>query len=468
MLSRISDVLDESAMGFLALIGLSLGLAPFLFELPHRVELGFNFAQWMIIGLFALEYAVNFSLSMDRRKFVLVPWHLLDAVIITSALISLLPAVSGIARTAPALRILRLFSILLFGPRVGYGFHRQAMPPPPASPDSQPLVTILRSGDSAPCKCEWDEMLRWAASPMGGWLHASNLSPERLKEIASAAGVSHVMIEAALHESSYPRIESGSRWTALTLSLPTTGKIIRRDPILLLVSANGMLSLSSHLLDLPYQTAQAQAIPWLPGCALQVIRLALARDEELAGRLERMVRQLEELPAVDSPESFFKQTFRLKRVLSTAKSDLWRLRGLLDMLADGRRQLPGLDPDQRESIAPLVEEADYLYETVENIREALLSVLELHIDIAAHDTNRFMRLLAIVSTLALIPAVVGGLLGMNLVEAPWPVTLGQVAFGTLVLTLGVLYTFMAKGWLGPRSVQKIENDNIFGVGLPNA
>ena len=58
-----------------------------------------------------------------------------------------------------------------------------------------------------------------------------------------------------------------------------------------------------------------------------------------------------------------------------------------------------------------------------------------------------MRLLAIVSTLALIPAVVGGLLGMNLGDAPWPVTLGQVAFGTLVLMLGVLYSFMAKGWL---------------------
>jgi Mg2+ and Co2+ transporter CorA len=175
--------------------------------------------------------------------------------------------------------------------------------------------------------------------------------------------------------------------------------------------------------------------------------LVLARDEELAGRLERTVRQIEELPAIESPDSFFKQTFRLKRVLSAAKSDLWRLRGLLEMLADGRRLLPGLDPGQRESVAPLIEEADYLYETVDNIREAVLSLIELHIDIAAHDTTRFMRLLAIVTTLALIPAVVGGLLGMNLVEAPWPVTLGQVAFGALVLTLGVLYTFMAKGWL---------------------
>ena len=164
-------------------------------------------------------------------------------------------------------------------------------------------------------------------------------------------------------------------------------------------------------------------------------------------RLERTARQLEELPTRSSPESFFGQTIRLKRILTTAKGDRWRLRGLLEMLADGRRLLPGLNLDQRESIAQLIEEADYLYETVDNIRESVLSLIELHIDIAAHDTNRFIRLLAIVTTLALIPAVVGGLLGMNLSEAPWPVTLGQVAFGTLVLTIGVLYTFMAKGWL---------------------
>ena len=63
------------------------------------------------------------------------------------------------------------------------------------------------------------------------------------------------------------------------------------------------------------------------------------------------------------------------------------------------------------------------------------------------DMNRFMRLLAIVSVLALIPAVAGGLLGMNLADSPWSVTLGEVAFVTLVLMIGVLYAFMAKGWL---------------------
>jgi Mg2+ and Co2+ transporter CorA len=254
------------------------------------------------------------------------------------------------------------------------------------------------------------------------------------------------MIEAALQESSYPRIETGSRWTALTISLPSAIEYTSRDLVLLLVSKNSVLSLASHSLDLQQLPEESQGQPWGPRCAIHIIRLALSRNEELAEKLEHIVRQLEDLPAIDSPDSFFKQTFRLKRLLSTAKSDLWRLRGLLEMLVDGRRKLPGLDPDLRKSISPLVDEADYLYETVDNIRESVLSLIELHIDIAAHGTNRFMRLLMIVSTLALIPAVLGGLLGMNLAEAPWPITLGQVSFCALVLSLGVLYIFLAKGW----------------------
>lgn len=346
-----------------------------------------------------------------------------------------------------ALRILRLCRFLLFGPRVGHGLQQPAAPLPRPAPSGQPQVTVLRPGEPVPRQCEWNELLQWAAAPTSDWLHASNLAPDRLMEIASTVGVPHVMIEAALHESSYPHIKSGARWTALTVSLPSADDAIHRDPVLMLVSGNHVLSLTQHPLDLQQLPAESGTLPWGPRCALHIIRLVFARNEELASRLERTVRQLEALPARESPESFFRQTIRLKRVLSAAKGDLWRLRGLLEMLADGRRLLPGLGSDQRESVAQFAEEADYLYETVDNVRESVLSLIELHIDIAAHDTNRFMRLLALVSTLALIPAVAGGLLGMNLGDSPWPVTLGQVAFGTLVLMLGVLYTFIAKGWL---------------------
>ena len=51
------------------------------------------------------------------------------------------------------------------------------------------------------------------------------------------------------------------------------------------------------------------------------------------------------------------------------------------------------------------------------------------------------------SVLGLIPAVVGGLLGMNLVDNPWAVTLPQVAFGVSMAMLLVLYLFLVRGWL---------------------
>ena len=36
---------------------------------------------------------------------------------------------------------------------------------------------------------------------------------------------------------------------------------------------------------------------------------------------------------------------------------------------------------------------------------------------------------------------------MNIAGNPWPLTLAQVAFGTFILMLCVLYAFLAKGWL---------------------
>jgi Mg2+ and Co2+ transporter CorA len=250
------------------------------------------------------------------------------------------------------------------------------------------------------------------------------------------------MIDAALRETSYPRLESSKRWCAFALSLPGR-EDEPRSPILLLVGEKHLLSLSLHEANLQGPVG-FESLPWGARCTLHVVRTVLQRNEELQGRIEHELRGLEELAADESPESFFEVTFRLKRSIALGRGDLWRLRGLLAMLADGRRTLPGLDPASLKGVA---EQADYLHETLEKAHEQLFTLLDLHLNIASYDVNRFMRLLAVVSSLAIIPTIVGGLLGMNVLGNPWPVTLGQVAFGTFVLMLAVLYAFMAKGWL---------------------
>jgi Mg2+ and Co2+ transporter CorA len=61
--------------------------------------------------------------------------------------------------------------------------------------------------------------------------------------------------------------------------------------------------------------------------------------------------------------------------------------------------------------------------------------------------NRVMRVLAVISVLGLIPAVVGGLFGMNLIDNPWPWTLKQVSFCVGFAMTMCLYFFFVKGWL---------------------
>jgi Mg2+ and Co2+ transporter CorA len=444
VLRRISSLLNEPVMGFLALAALCVGIAPLLFALPPALGQALEIAGWAIIAAFALEYVVNLALASDRRAYLLNPWRVVDAAIIVAPLVSLLPFAPDALRSSPALRVLRLARVILFGARARHGLVAGAdMGIARAAPSGPPRVSEL-SPNSERRPLEWRELIAWSARPDERWVHAANLDAAHIKEIARIGELPDVMVEAALRESSYPRLESSARWAAFAMSLPGWADE-PRSPVLLLVSERHLLSLSLHRVELQSRPGN-EDLPWGTRCALHVIREVLERNEALALRVEHELSGLETLPAQQSPESFFQSIFRLKRNLSLAKGDLWRLRGLLGTLAGGQRELPGLGGDNA-CLRRLAAQADYLHETIEKAHEQLLTLLDLHLNIASYDVNRFMRLLAVVSSLALIPTIIGGLLGMNVLGNPWPVTLTQVAFGTFILMLCVLYAFLAKGWL---------------------
>jgi Mg2+ and Co2+ transporter CorA len=95
----------------------------------------------------------------------------------------------------------------------------------------------------------------------------------------------------------------------------------------------------------------------------------------------------------------------------------------------------------------LLGELGSLYEQFGGLKESLQSLIELHMNVTSFEMNKFMKLLAIVGFLGLIPSVAGGLLGMNVAGNPWSVTLGQVAFGIAMGMAVSLYVFAIKGWL---------------------
>src|SRR3954469_5792320 len=431
-------------MGFLALAALTGGIAPMLFAMPGWLAQSIAAGEWLIIGLFALEYLVHLAMAEEKWAYVRNPWRIVDALIVLAPLVSLLPWGPDFLRSSPALRVLRLARVLLFGARAKRGLVAGADMGIRAQRPAGPLRVTTLAPKGSPLQSDWTALCRWVQQPDARWVHAWNLDEAHIKEISPEIELPDVMIDAALRESSYPRLESKERWCAFSVSLPG-GKETPRTPILLLVCEQHLLSLALHEVDIQARPAY-EDVPWGTRCALHVIRAVLDRNEQHAAEVERELRELEHLDPNHSPEHFFQDVFRLKRQLTLAKGDLWRLKNLLAMLAEGQREMPGLGADNA-CLKHLSEQADYLHETVDKAHEALLTLLDLHLNIASYDVNRFMRLLSVVSSLALIPTIVGGLLGMNVAGNPWPVTLSQVAFCTFILMLGVLYAFLAKGWL---------------------
>ena len=133
----------------------------------------------------------------------------------------------------------------------------------------------------------------------------------------------------------------------------------------------------------------------------------------------------------------------MKKQLSAAQADLWRLKRIADDLVARR----GAGAATVAAYARFESDIDYLYDTMTNIREGVLSVIDLHLSVVSFEMNRVMRVLAVISALGLMPAIVGGLLGMNLVDAPWVITLPQIAFGVFFGMVIGLYLFVIKGWL---------------------
>src|SRR5438874_6142249 len=176
VLRALSRILSEPVMGFLALAALSAGIAPMLFPLPAWLARGIAIAEWAIIAVFAAEYLTYLALAPDRRRFVTNPWRVVDALIILAPLVSLIPWAPGFLRSSPALRVLRLARVILFGARA-----RRRLAPgadmgiAEKAPSGPLCVSALSPTDSQPRASGWDELRRWLASPDERWMHAANL-----------------------------------------------------------------------------------------------------------------------------------------------------------------------------------------------------------------------------------------------------------------------------------------------------
>jgi Mg2+ and Co2+ transporter CorA len=454
----LAFLLGEAFLGFLAIIALALVLFPMLFGLSPGTRAAIDTLQWAIIGWFALEYVFAFVSAPHKAAFLRNVWRWIDLATVVIPLAALLPSVSRALLSSPALRLVRLARLVTLGVRVSGLTARHRLSGPVDRKTSAPAqVTLMADApEFSPAPAAWDELIRWLRAPGKEWYHLAYPSRDQLAEIGRVAALPADFLEAHLLNTSYPHLAVAKKFSGVFLWLPEMNgdSQVDRHGLLFLMAGESVLSLSRRPTQLVERISgpalspeeEAEKMPFSIHMLRLVLQQVIVQNERLVGSLEEQLHALEDMPVRESRPAFFEQSFRLKKDLSAAQADLWRLKGVIADLAAGR-VFPLKSDDLGEMLRRLATDAEYLYETVVNVRDDVLSVIELHLNIVSFDMNRVMRVLAVVSVLGLIPAVVGGLFGMNLMDNPWPFTLPQVAFGVGFAMILGLYLFFVKGWL---------------------
>ncbi|WP_158277424.1 CorA family divalent cation transporter [Opitutus sp. ER46] len=451
-------LLGEALLGFLALMSAALTLFPMLFDVSPPAERGIELAQWAIVAWFAVEYVVALASAPSKRAFLCDAWRWIDLATIVIPLASALPSVSDLVRSSPVLRLARLVRLFTLGVRASGIVVRQQRGGAEAVEAAGPARITRRTGgelgEAVPATRQG--LLDWLRAGGAGWFHVSNPGGDDAREIGAVAGLPAGFLDTHLAGATHPHVAGARDCTAIFLWVPEAEKregTIERRPLLILLWANRVLSFSRapvaavETMSAPAGEAGMEGEPLPLRVAAALLQRVVQENEVLVGGFEQQLRALEDIPLRESRPAFFEQTFRLKKQLSAAQWDLWRLKAVLQQLADERTPLVGAGEAVRAALARLAASADYLYETVVNTREDLLAVIDLHLNVVSFDMNRVMRVLAVVSVLGLIPAVIGGLLGMNLMDNPWHFTLPQVSFVVVFGMLAGLYFFIVKGWL---------------------
>jgi Mg2+ and Co2+ transporter CorA len=204
-------------------------------------------------------------------------------------------------------------------------------------------------------------------------------------------------------------------------SVPT----IHRSPIILLRANNNIITLSGTesslvdeiTLDL---TEVGTPVPPLIQAKSALIRVLVVQYTDVIGTLEQTLLYLDKHQKKLGDKSFLDQTFRLCNEITNVRGNLKHLASVVHQLTVEPLAIKSFEMMPRPILMVLADDVDGLFDSADDLVTTLAALVELRINISLFEMNKVMRLLAVIT---IISTMVGGLMGMSLIDSPWSFTL---------------------------------------------
>ena len=459
----IDSILSDKFMVFLSLAIIPIILIPFAINVSPSATEFLDICDWTIIVLFVAEYTSKLYLAKDRWAHFKEPWHLVDLVIVILPFIQYLPALGLSTRGSPSLllRLLRLPRALAVGGRA-FGSRMQASQTV-ALDSTKESETVIRIVDSKTLTVgdglTWDDLKSHLADDNQEWLDIRNLSEEGVARLSSLIRVPEPHFKIDLVDEIFPHIDYVQQ---LSLIFLQSGKVrypdkpeayltISRSGIIIICTGSKIISVSRHGLDVfsgVMESVRSQTkVSFVVSVLYALLDQTLKEYRSVLSEIEIAVIRIAGTPRSKLPRDFLERVYGLNKEVSRLVSNLLHFKELLSVIVSNKVPLEGFDSAAEEDFHVLQDGVSYLNEIADDLINTIRSTIDLYINQTSFETNKILKILAVITSMSVIPSAIGGLLGMNLLDVPYAASLWEVVLVLVISMSFVTYVFIKLGWL---------------------
>jgi Mg2+ and Co2+ transporter CorA len=456
-------LIPDGLMIFLAVILVPIVLVPQFVTLSDSWQGLFDMIDYIILGIFIVEYLLKTILAENVIKRIINPWHLLDLFVILVPLIGLLPvSFLGLSKHSPLLRLLRILRVIAMGGRTVDRRLRMVNNDHVTATKKPPILIKVLDGslESKPVTTTIDKIPDFLQNKTHTWIDISSISDHDLDALSSSLGISKIVLESELEEESYPRVDYFDNFSMIFTRIADfkilDGGVARlevhRTGYLVICYGQNIITLSnsrSEAFETILEKARKLHSPQestVVTVLYALLKHILDKNKRIITALEQQIMDLENIPPKDRPTNFLETTFYLRKEVNQLVPGLLHLKEVLSIISDKRVPLAGFNEDHEKVFDILLDEAGYQYETATNARDNLLSLIDLYINTNSYEMNKVMRIIAVFTLLGILPAMMG-LFGSNILGNPWNIQLWQL-FAVMGCVMALMvWVFYRLGWL---------------------
>ena len=453
-------IFSDRFMVFLSVVLIPIILIPFFVDLPDSILSFFGICDVTVILFFVVEYSAKIYLAKSRWDYFKAPWHLLDLTVVVLSFISYIPFLRFGSRGSASLlvRLLRLPRAFAVGGRTA-GSRMKAADVQTVVVEAAPPTVVRRVGaDLTEQELSWDDLEKHLSTSEQEWIDIYNITDQDVLRLSRLLGVPTHRFKVKRVDEVYPHVDYVQEMSFLFLQ---SGEIkypqqadhyftISRQGEVIICSGPKIISASPHGLDMFENTlddlkARAGKDVFTVSVIYGILDTTLREYREIISEIELEVARISGVQRSRLPRDFLQRMYELNKEVTRVATNLVHFKELLGIATSRRLPLEGFDDG--DEFRSLQDETNYLNDIAEDILDHLKTIIDLYINQSSFETNRILKILAVITSLAIIPSAIGGILGMNLLDMPYTFQLWQIIVIIMFAMAFTGYCFVKLGWL---------------------